>query len=58
MDTRYYGMREISRFFLLQALHDGYSVNEIHELTAIDKWFLHKLSYMIGLSRDMEGFTR
>lgn len=27
----------------LQALHDGYTVDEIHDLTAIDKWFLHKL---------------
>ncbi|XP_071822470.1 carbamoyl-phosphate synthase [ammonia], mitochondrial-like [Apostichopus japonicus] len=44
-------------YAIAKALHDGYSVNEIHELTAIDKWFLHKLSYMIGLSRDMEGFT-
>ncbi|XP_071791586.1 carbamoyl-phosphate synthase [ammonia], mitochondrial-like [Asterias amurensis] len=28
---------------IAKALHDGYTVDEIHDLTAIDKWFLHKL---------------
>ncbi|MRT92781.1 carbamoyl-phosphate synthase (glutamine-hydrolyzing) large subunit [Ancylomarina sp. 16SWW S1-10-2] len=30
-------------FAVAQALEKGYSINQIHDLTAIDKWFLSKL---------------
>ncbi|MBQ4036466.1 MAG: carbamoyl-phosphate synthase (glutamine-hydrolyzing) large subunit, partial [Paludibacteraceae bacterium] len=34
-------------FFIAQALHEGYSVEKIHELTKIDNWFLLKLENII-----------
>ncbi|XP_051564917.1 carbamoyl-phosphate synthase [ammonia], mitochondrial isoform X1 [Myxocyprinus asiaticus] len=33
-------------FSLAQALHSGVTVDQIHNLTAIDKWFLHKLRHI------------
>ena len=32
-------------FAIANALHAGRSVEEIHKLTHIDKWFLHKLEH-------------
>lgn len=40
-------------FFLAQALQEGYSVERIHELTKIDRWFLHKLNNIIQTSREL-----
>ena len=34
-------------FFIAQALKKGYSIDKIHELTKIDKWFLDKLENII-----------
>ncbi len=42
-------------FVISQAMQSGYTVDRIHDLTKIDKWFLHKLHNIIethaGLSR-------
>ncbi len=38
-------------FYIAQALHEDYSVDRIHELTKIDKWFLLKLKNIV----DEEG---
>ncbi|MDE6536299.1 MAG: carbamoyl-phosphate synthase (glutamine-hydrolyzing) large subunit, partial [Muribaculaceae bacterium] len=40
-------------FFLAQALQEGYTVERIHELTKIDRWFLHKLNNIIQTSREL-----
>ncbi|MDE6427435.1 MAG: carbamoyl phosphate synthase large subunit, partial [Muribaculaceae bacterium] len=40
-------------FFLAQALQEGYSVERIHELTKIDRWFLHKLNNIIQTSQEL-----
>jgi len=37
-------------FFLSQAFKLGYSVDRIHELTKIDKWFLQKLQHIMDLA--------
>ncbi|MDD4922456.1 MAG: carbamoyl-phosphate synthase large subunit, partial [Bacteroidales bacterium] len=42
-------------FFLTQAYNKGYSVDRIHELTKIDKWFLQKLQHIMDLSRELKG---
>ncbi|MCM1450111.1 MAG: carbamoyl-phosphate synthase (glutamine-hydrolyzing) large subunit [Clostridiales bacterium] len=34
-------------FVISQAMQQGYSVDRIHDLTKIDKWFLHKLHNII-----------
>ncbi|KAI1333440.1 carbamoyl-phosphate synthase [Xylariaceae sp. FL0255] len=36
-------------------LHEGYSVDKIHELSKIDKWFLHKLQNLVDCTREMEA---
>ncbi|MDE6543178.1 MAG: carbamoyl-phosphate synthase (glutamine-hydrolyzing) large subunit, partial [Muribaculaceae bacterium] len=41
-------------FILSQAMRDGYSVEEIHDLTKIDKWFLYKLENIISTERELE----
>lgn len=38
-----------------QALHENYSVDQIHELTSIDRWFLHKLHRIVEIERDMKN---
>lgn len=40
-----------------KAFHAGYSVDEIHKLTQIDRWFLHKLLRIVNLEKDM-SFTK
>ncbi|KAF3803478.1 Carbamoyl-phosphate synthase arginine-specific large chain, partial [Colletotrichum gloeosporioides] len=35
-------------------LHENYSVEKVHELTKIDKWFLYKLQNLVDCTREME----
>jgi len=45
-------------FALADAFYNaGYSVDHVHEITKIDKWFLSKLEYMAVLSNDMTQHT-
>ncbi|XP_039611289.1 carbamoyl-phosphate synthase [ammonia], mitochondrial isoform X1 [Polypterus senegalus] len=44
-------------FALAKALHDGMSVDEIHALTAIDRWFLHKLSRIVALEKHLGQYN-
>lgn len=43
-------------FFIAQALKKGYSIDKIHELTKIDKWFLDKLENIILLEQTLEKY--
>uniref|UniRef100_A0A3P9LNV5 Carbamoyl-phosphate synthase [ammonia], mitochondrial n=2 Tax=Oryzias latipes TaxID=8090 RepID=A0A3P9LNV5_ORYLA len=43
-------------FSLAKALHQGMSVGEIHQLTAIDKWFLHKLQRITHLEHHLKTY--
>ncbi|KAJ1331365.1 carbamoyl-phosphate synthase [Microdochium nivale] len=36
-------------------LHEGYTVDRIHELSKIDKWFLYKLQNLVKCTREMEA---
>lgn len=36
-------------------LHEGYSVDKVHELSKIDKWFLNKLMNIVKMQKEMEG---
>ncbi|CAI6098187.1 unnamed protein product [Clonostachys chloroleuca] len=36
-------------------LHENYSVDKVHELTKIDKWFLHKLQNLVDCVRELEA---
>ncbi|CAM9014754.1 unnamed protein product [Wickerhamomyces anomalus] len=35
-------------------LHENYSVEKVHELTKIDKWFLYKLGNIVEMQRELE----
>ncbi|XP_076026164.1 carbamoyl-phosphate synthase [ammonia], mitochondrial [Genypterus blacodes] len=43
-------------FSLAKALHSGISVDQIHQLTAIDKWFLHKLKGITHLEQHLAHY--
>lgn len=34
--------------------HEGYSVEKVHELTKIDRWFLYKLQNIVDMSKFIE----
>ena len=36
-------------------LHEGYSVDKVHELSKIDKWFLHKLMNIVNMQKKLES---
>uniref|UniRef100_A0A087XCA4 Carbamoyl phosphate synthase arginine-specific large chain n=1 Tax=Poecilia formosa TaxID=48698 RepID=A0A087XCA4_POEFO len=44
-------------FSLAKALHNGMSVDQIHQLTAIDKWFLHKLRRITQLEQNLGNYS-
>lgn len=44
-------------FIIAQALKHGYTVDRIHELTMIDKWFLDKLKGIIELEEEMTRYN-
>ena len=47
-----------SNVCMFQALYDGYSVDYIHDLTAIDHWFLHKLKKIVTMEKDLQSFNK
>lgn len=44
-------------FIISQAMTRGYSVDEIHSLTNIDKWFLYKLKHIIDTAAELQNFN-
>ncbi len=45
-------------FVISKAFRQGYTVDEIHELTCIDKWFLHKLHAIMNLAKELESYQQ
>ena len=43
-------------FVIAKAMQNGYSVDRIHDLTKIDKWFLYKLQNIMDTSHELEDF--
>ncbi len=41
-------------FVISKAMHKGYTVDQIHELTKIDKWFLEKLKHIIDIDEELK----
>ncbi len=41
-------------FVISKAMHKGYTVDQIHDLTKIDKWFLEKLQHIIDIDEEMK----
>jgi len=44
-------------FVISKAFRKGYTVDQIHELTKIDKWFLRKLYHIIQTAESLEAYT-
>ncbi len=40
-------------FVLAKALQAGYTIDQIHQLTKIDRWFLHKLQNMVNTHNEI-----
>ena len=43
-------------FAIAQAMKQGYSVDRIHELTKIDRWFLYKLKNIMTTAAELEKY--
>ena len=41
-------------FVISKAMHQGYTVDQIHELTKIDRWFLNKLKHIIDIAEKLK----
>jgi carbamoyl-phosphate synthase large subunit len=44
-------------FVIAHALYKGYSVEKIHELTKIDRWFLEKLRSIVTMEKELEAYS-
>jgi len=44
-------------FAVAQAIKCGYSLDRIHELTRVDKWFLHKIENIVKTERKLKKFN-
>ena len=46
------------RIFVIEsAFRKGYTVNQIHELTKIDRWFLYKLRNLMETAAELESYS-
>ena len=43
-------------FVISKAMRQGYSIERIHELTKIDRWFLHKLYNIVTTADELEAY--
>ncbi len=41
-------------FVISKAMHRGYTIDQIHDLTKIDKWFLYKLKHIIDIDETLK----
>ena len=44
-------------FVISKAFRRGYTVDQIHDLTKIDRWFLQKLHHIIGTAEELEALS-
>src|SRR5574344_148381 len=45
-------------FVISKAMHKSYTIDQIHVLTKIDKWFLQKLKQIINIDEELRKCTR
>lgn len=48
---------DVRIFFIAQAFEKGYTVDQIYDLTKIDKWFLLKLKNLMDVKIEMEKYN-
>ena len=44
-------------FVISKAMHKDYTIDQIHDLTKIDKWFLQKLKHIIDIDEQLKACT-
>ena len=44
-------------FVVSKALQIGYTINQIHELTKIDRWFLEKLKHLVDIDQQLREYS-
>ncbi len=45
-------------FIVAEAMLMGYTVEQIHALTKIDRWFLHKLKHIVNINDQLHEFSQ
>ena len=45
-------------FVIAKAMLLGYTVEQIHALTKIDRWFLHKLKHIVNINDQLQEFSQ
>ena len=45
-------------FVISKAMRQGYTVEQIHDMTKIDRWFLYKLYNIVSTADELETFSR
>jgi len=46
---------DLRAFSIPEAMKNGYSIDKIHDLTFIDKWFLHKIQNIVTIENDLKS---
>ena len=44
-------------FFLRYALQLGYTIDEIHQVTKIDRWFLSNIKQIVDLEEELYSYS-
>ena len=58
MDTALKEPTDKRIFVISQAMQQGYTVDKIHDLTKIDKWFLYRLHEIITTNNDIAQYNK
>ena len=45
-------------FVISKAMRKGYTIDQIHDLTKIDKWFLQKLRRILDTAEELESYSK
>ncbi len=55
LDERLDSMDDLRLFTIFEALSEGVSVDHIHSITKIDKWFINKLKNLVQFEASLKG---
>ena len=58
MTTSLHEPTDMRIFVVSKALKVGYTVEQIHQLTMIDRWFLEKLSHIVDIDQRLKEFAQ
>ncbi|HLB00640.1 MAG TPA: carbamoyl-phosphate synthase large subunit [Bacteroidota bacterium] len=55
--TKLHTPRQDNIFYLRYALQLGMSVNDVHDVTGVDPWFLHNIAGIIGMENELREYS-